>query len=156
MSHNNTMKVHLAFFFELELNGYLLSTDNSTSIVSVTSILLVLIAVLLSTLTSYCLLQRYRRARPDDTEIEYLTGDELLYFHTPSPHLKSSHRSSRLDSEDGTFWSWEIQPEKLMKLIFQDSIFWQIRQISGDRKEVSLRIGWNTNFSMYDRVVKII
>jgi hypothetical protein len=83
--------------------GSLLIPDNSlrsstSSLVSAISIVLVALTVLLSSLTSYCLVQKYRRKRADDTEIEFLTGDELLYFHTPSPHLRS-HRGQNPEPE---------------------------------------------------------
>uniref|UniRef100_A0A8D8TPR8 Uncharacterized protein n=1 Tax=Cacopsylla melanoneura TaxID=428564 RepID=A0A8D8TPR8_9HEMI len=68
------------------------------SLANVASFILVLIAILLSMAAAYGLVQKYRRKRGDDTEIEYLTGDELLYFHTPSPHLRS-HRNENSISE---------------------------------------------------------
>ncbi|KAI5701439.1 hypothetical protein M8J75_009550 [Diaphorina citri] len=96
----STVKEHIIIQAASSKND---STNNSlrsstSSLVSAISIVLVALTVLLSSLTSYCLVQKYRRKRADDTEIEFLTGDELLYFHTPSPHLRS-HRGQNPEPE---------------------------------------------------------
>ncbi|KAL1457009.1 hypothetical protein WDU94_001687 [Cyamophila willieti] len=90
--------VILATSTNYEKNDSSIQQSSLLSLANVASFILVLIAILLSMLASYSLIQKYRRKRGDETEIEYLTGDEMLYFHTPSPHLRS-HRNENSNSD---------------------------------------------------------